>query len=70
MQSQRGVNQVTLDSKATAGQCAVAALTLLFVIVLPGLAVVGLAALWLALLACAENREQSGLAHGLPSCLT
>lgn len=62
----KGINQVTLDSKAHVA----AALTLLFVIVLPGLAVVGLAALWLALLACAENRQQSGLAHGLPPWLT
>lgn len=54
---------VTLDS-------VMAALTLLFVIVLPGLAVVGLAVLWLTLLACAENRQQSGLAHQLPPWLT
>lgn len=45
---------------------AMAALTLFFVIVFPGLAVVGLAVLWLALLACAENRQQSGLAQELP----
>ena len=32
-------------------------LTLLLVIVFPGLAVVGLAALWLALLACAKNTK-------------
>lgn len=41
-----------------------AALTLFSVIVFPGLAVVGLAALRLALLACAENTKRSGL--GLP----